>query len=364
MSLRLYINGRFLSQTITGVQRFATEVVAGLDRLALSGGMPIMQILAPAGDPASVAPRPNYHCFPVRREGHLTGHAWEQTELPVRVRNGFLLNLGNSAPVLVGPSQVVVIHDAGVFDTPETYSWRFRIWYKTLWRLLKQTGAHIVTVSNFSRGRISKRLGINLDRIHVMREGGDHMLRFSASSEILAKHALEPGGFVLAVGSRVPHKNFDSLADLAAMLERRGMILAIAGSIEKTVFRSAESRLGPAVRTLGRVSDSELRALYEAATCLVLPTRYEGFGLPAVEAMTCNCPVLTSGAGAVREICGEAALYFDMARPASVTESVEQILYQPDLASVLRARGKSRVETFSWANAAQDLAGIIQSATM
>ena len=359
MTSQLYLNGRFLSQSITGVQRFATEIVAAMDQLSLSGGMPSMEVLAPAGDPGRV--EVPYSRFQTRRVGRLQGNAWEQMELPAHARNGILVNLGNTAPVF-GRTQIVVIHDAGVFDTPETYSRQFRIWYKTLWRLLVRTRAHIVTVSEFSRSQIARRLGIERSRIHLMREGGDHMLRLPAATDILHRHGLQERKFALVVGSRVAHKNLGSLTELAMMLERRGMVLAIAGSIDTSVFRRDDSNFDASVRMLGRVTDAELRALYESAACLLFPTRYEGFGLPAVEAMTCDCPVLTSGAGAVREVCGDAALYFDTAQPASVIAVVEQLLDDPALAAALRQRGSARVQTFSWLNAARDLATIINTA--
>jgi glycosyltransferase involved in cell wall biosynthesis len=298
----------------------------------------------------------------LRRVGRLRGQAWEQAELPFYARGGTLVSLGNTAPVLAGRRQVVVIHDAGVFDTPETYSPRFRAWYKTLWRTLAHSSALIATVSEFSRGRIAARLGIAPQRIRLMREGADHIHRIAADHGILARHGLEPGRFALVVGSRVAHKNLAALGGAANLLAQRGMVLAMAGSIDPVVFQTGSAGPDGPVRALGRVDDAGLRALYESAACLLFPSRYEGFGLPPVEAIACHCPVLASGAGAVEEICGDAALYFDTTKPASIAAAIGRLLDTPGLADELRARGARRIVPLSWANAARDLTGIISLA--
>ena len=219
------------------------------------------------------------------------------------------MSLGNTAPVLAGSRQVVVIHDAGVFDTPESYSLRFRAWYKTLHRGLVRTGAHMVTVSKYSRDRIAARLGLDPARITVMYEGADHIVRATPDTGVLQRNGLHPRQFALVVGSLAAHKNLTALTEAATALQRRGIAVAIAGGFNPEVFQGTPAA-GAGVRQLGRVTDAELRALYESAVCLLFPSRYEGFGLPPVEAMICGCPVLASGGGAVEEICGDAAAYF------------------------------------------------------
>jgi glycosyltransferase involved in cell wall biosynthesis len=138
------------------------------------------------------------------------------------------------------------------------------------------------------------------------------------------------------------------------------MRLAVAGAADPGVYRNASDPSGEAVVALGRVTDAELRALYEAALCLVFPSRYEGFGLPPLEAMVCGCPVLAAAAGAVPEVCGDAALWFDAAggqpRPA---EALRRLLREPGLASELRRRGLARSAKFSWRAAAERLLALL-----
>jgi glycosyltransferase involved in cell wall biosynthesis len=245
-----------------------------------------------------------------------------------------------------------------VFDTPSSYSWKFRLWYKGLQHTLARAGARIVTVSEFSRQRIAASLGIDPSRIAVIYEGADHILRTPADPETLARHDLTPGRFALVVGSRVAHKNLAMLSEVAAALRRRGMVIAVAGGGNKDVFQAAMDATG--TQRLGRTTDGELRALYENAACLLFPSRYEGFGLPPVEAMACGCPVIASRGGAVEEVCGDSALYFDADLPQTITAAVGRLLEEPGLAEDLRGRGRRRAGELSWIASARKLGDIVQ----
>lgn len=347
--MTLAVNARFLTQKTTGVQRFAAEVTR-----ALAARGTKLRLLAPQGAPA------RFDDLPVEVTGSRGGQAWEQLDLPRAAGGDMLLNLGNTAPLLRGARQAVVIHDAGVFDTPESYSLAFRSWYRALHWALPRRGARILTVSEFSRGRLAARLGLDPSRIGVMPEGGEHVLRTPAETEVLARHGLAPRGFALAVGTRAAHKNLGALEKAAAMLAGRGMVLAVAGAVESGAFRGAADASGAGVRLLGRVTDGELRALYENALCLVFPSRYEGFGIPPLEAMWCGCPVLASRAGAVPEVCGDAALWFDAEGPATPEAALARLLDEPGLADALRHAGAARAKLYSWDAAAARLLELLR----
>lgn len=345
----LVVNARFLTQKVTGVQRFAAEVTRAL---AASGTKP--RLLAPRDAPA------RFGDLPVEHVGTRAGQAWEQLDLPRAAGDAMLLNLGNTAPLLRGARQAVVIHDAGVFDTPESYSFSFRAWYRALHLALPRRGARIVTVSEFSRGRLAARLRLDPARIGVMPEGGEHVLRQPAEPEVLARHGLVRRGYALAVGTRAAHKNLGALRDAAALLAARGMVLAVAGAVEGGVFSGPADAEGSAVRLLGRVTDGELRALYENALCLVFPSRYEGFGIPPLEAMWCGCPVLAARAGAVPEVCGDAALFFDAEGPATPAAALARLLDEPGLADALSDAGRARAPLYSWDAAAKRLLELLR----
>ncbi|WP_428374971.1 glycosyltransferase family 4 protein [Lichenicoccus sp.] len=341
----LFINGRFLTQPLSGVQRFATEITAALqrrhpDRVVVLGPPGVEQ----AGLPGT------------RAVGRRRGQAWEQLDLPAPARRGVLINLGNTAPLRGGP-QVVVIHDAGVFATPEAYSWQFRAWYKFAHKRLARGRSRIVTVSEFARGEICRYLGANRDEIAVISEGADHMHAIEAEPAIL--RTLPPGRFVLVVGNLAAHKNLAALSRLAQALAERRVSLVITGGLAMGAFRQASLRSLPQPACyLGRVSDGELKALYQAAACLVFPSRYEGFGLPAIEAMAAGCPVAVSRVPALREACGEAALYFDPASPDDIAREVGRLLDDDALEQRLRRATLQQAQRFTWARAAGQLAAI------
>ena len=361
----VFLNGRFLDQPVTGVQRFSAEIAAAIDHLAAEGLWPQTTVLVPpkrgmnASKPSLDRQEPGYRRLRLKTVGRTSGHLWEQTELPGAARGGVLVSLGNTAPILAGRRQVVVIHDAGVFDTPASYSLRFRTWYKTLQHGLVRTGAQVITVSDFSRQRIAARLGLDPAEIAVINEGAEHILRVVGDPDTLVRHGLHPRGFALVVSNRVEHKNLAALQDTAALLARRGIVIAVAGGIDRDVFQST-SGAGFEERRLGRVSDAELRTLYENAACLLFPSRYEGFGLPPIEAMACGCPVIAARSGAVEEICRDNALYFVSGDSRSVIQVVERLLDEPGLGEDLRLRGPIHAAGLNWPTSAQALGDIVR----
>ena len=338
MTKQAHINARFTTQSLTGVQRFASEISAALLRQWPAGRTPPI-FWAPA-------------------RGGLAGQAWEQAVLPWRSRGGVLLNLGNTGP-LARRKQLVVLHDAGVFATPEAYSMPFQLWYRALHRGLAARGAGLATVSGFARGGLAARLGISADRIDLLSEGADHMGRVAPDTTAVERLGLAGRPYVLAVGSLAAHKNLAALQATAAMLAERGADLVITGGLAAHVFGTATALPKPA-RYVGRVSDEALRALYAGAACFVFPSRYEGFGLPALEAMACGCPVVASVAAALPEVCGEAALYCDPADPASIARAVGRVLDDPALADRLRRLGVARAARFTWDRAAALLLASIE----
>jgi glycosyltransferase involved in cell wall biosynthesis len=342
----LYINGRFATQNLSGVQRFAQEITASLLRIN-----PNTQLLVPAGGAA-------LHRG-ARETGHLQGQAWEQRELPHAARDGFLVNLGNTAP-LFGRRQLVVIHDAGVFSTPDAYSWKFRAWYKFMQAWLVRRKVPIVAVSEFSRQEIIRHLHVPPAQVAVMTEGADHVRRIAPDPGILHKHGLRHGDFVLAVGTLSAHKNLVALGVLARQLAARNIPLVIAGSLGGSAFQAGGAAgLPQPASYIGRVTDEELKALYEHAGCFVFPSRYEGFGLPAVEAMACACPVVAADIPALRETCGAAAHYADPGRPGMIAARVLDVLDDPALHARLRQAGSTHTQTMTWDRAAAMLIAII-----
>jgi glycosyltransferase involved in cell wall biosynthesis len=346
----LYINGRFLVQPLSGVQRFATEISAALASLLADTGAPPPIMLVPHLPDRALRPSD----IPLRVVGRHSGQLWEQLELPRHARDGVLLNLGNTAP-LRGGRQLLVIHDAGVYESPDAYSWKFRAWYKFLQTRLVRGSTGIVTVSQFSRREIVRFLGAAADQVAVIPEGADHMQHLVPDQGVLARHAIMPGRFVIAVGNLSRHKNLASLHATAAALATRGIDLVITGGLDSGVFAAGQSTLPTPAKYVGRVSDQELRALYDAAACFVFPSLYEGFGLPAVEAMMCGCPVVAADIPALREVCGEAALFCNPADADDIARQVCRVIDEPATREALITAMPAHIADYTWRAAARAL---------
>jgi glycosyltransferase involved in cell wall biosynthesis len=347
----MYLNGKFVAQRMTGVQRAASCLVAAIDRLLPAGANWVL--LCPPGHAA-----PALNTIRVREVGRRgqSLHVWEQVSLPLAARDGRLISLAGSAPLLARRASAM-IHDAAVFDRPEAYAPLFRAWYRFLFRRLARRGAQLLTVSAFSRGRLARALGVDEQRIPVVPEGSDHLADVAPDERVLARLGLRSGDYLLAVASDNPTKN---LPALVAAFEGRGSAqparLVIVGGRNERVFAAGQGQADPpGVLRTGAVSDAELKALYGHATALLFPSTYEGFGLPPLEAMVCGCPVGAADAAAIPEVCGDAALYFDPISLESMIASMERLGSDAALRESLRERGRARAASFRWSDAARTL---------
>jgi glycosyltransferase involved in cell wall biosynthesis len=351
MTAKVFINGRFLAQPVTGVQRYAREVVKALDALLCE------RVLDPARTEVTLlAPRsgagvPPLRRIRLRRAGRLAGHAWEQLELPALSRGGVLLNLCNTAP-LAGGAQVVTLHDAAVYRVPQAYTPAFRAWYRVLWAGLARLAPVICTVSEFSRRELAACLGIPAARIRLTTESGEHVLGTPPDAGVLDRLEVRARPFVLAVSTANPSKNFAAVVRAIELAPAAGFDFVVAGGVDPRVFARAAQPLPATVKRAGYVNDGELRALYEHAACFVHPSLYEGFGLPPLEAMRCGCPVLASDAASIPEVCGDAALYCDARSPAEIARKLDALMRDPGMRRTLAERGRAHAARFSWRSAA------------
>ena len=351
------MNGRFLTQNLTGVQRYALNVARHLNDVldALDESAPI---LAPdrATDPILTR-------MPLVEFGHFGGHAWEQFALPARWR-GNLLNLCNTAPA-VKSKQVTCIHDANVFIRPESYSAYFRIYYQFLQRSIVQKSSHITSVSTDSARQIAKYLPISASKIIVLPNGHEHALEWkpqlaqSAPSIVNGRRGGAERPFVLALGSRAPHKNMQLIMDIAPKLDEDGVDVIVAGGSAR-IYSNDTLTGGDNVVFIGRIDDNDLAYLLKRALCLVFPSWTEGFGLPIVEAMALGCPVISSNRASMPEVCGDAALMAAPDDPAAWVKHIETLRRSQQLRAELIAAGRHRVNRFSWKTTAEVYADLMR----
>ncbi|HXG75214.1 MAG TPA: glycosyltransferase family 1 protein [Gaiellaceae bacterium] len=243
---------------------------------------------------------------------------------------------------------VVTLHDVQHRDLPEHSSRTTRLYRALAYDRAARRADAVVVVSEFVRERAVATLGLDPARVHVAHEGVDHAV-------FVPGPPAEREAFLLYPARAWPHKNHRRLFEAFALLrrERPDLRLVLTGG--------DGGRLEPlpaGVEHRGAVSLEELAALYRRAACLVFPSLYEGFGLPPLEALASGCPVAAARAGAVPEVCGDAAVLFDPYDPAAIAAGVREALARAD---ELRDLGLRRAARFTWEACARGHAAVYRS---
>lgn len=340
------INGRFLSQPTTGVQRYAREIVRSLDALIAERA------------PLTCGLKLRLHCPPGSSEiplnsierceiGSTGGHLWEQTQLAASLHGAGLLSLCNTGPILCR-KHIICIHDTNVWNSPQSYSPFFRTYYKSLLPLLGKSSYNISTVSNFSLGELIRRSIVPKQKTFVSPNGHEHVLQWKPEHSAATRLAASRDTIVM-IGSAAPHKNVDVILGLADRLAKAGLQIAVVGMSGSHIFKTARARTeAPNIHWLGRISDDELAALLMDSLCLAFPSLTEGFGLPVVEAMALGCPVVVSERASLPEVCEDAALYAAADNPQAWFDRFMGLRNSKVLRQQLAAKGKARASAYSW----------------
>ncbi len=344
----IYINGRFLTQNRTGVQRYSREVVRAIDRLLQQTDYAPLRwetkwvLLAPPGASCDI----DLEQIEFRTIGKGDGHLWEQTYLARHSWSGRLLSPASSGPVW-HPRQIVVLHDAGIYNAPAGYSRRYRTLHKILDRLLARR-ARIATVSSFSQNELALCLDIREDDILLAPNGTEHLRMVSPDETIVQRLKLDPGKFFVTLGLSTANKNVSLAIEAFRRLNRPDTKLVVIGKGSSRVFGSQKLPAIPGVLFTGRLTDEEVTGLLRSAAALLFPSRYEGFGIPSLEAMLQGCPVIASTAPGLMEVCGDAALHFHPDNVEMLQDQMQRILNHPEISSVLRAKGHNRPDVYRW----------------
>jgi glycosyltransferase involved in cell wall biosynthesis len=350
MTLPIYINGRFLTQPVSGVQRYAREIVWAINA-GLEAGTAVTNsryiLLVPAG----VKKFPLIKNIEIREVGPFHGHLWEQTSLAWVARDGLLLSLGNSGPVL-HRRQIVVVHDAAVFRHPEFFSSAYAWTHRLLGRLLSHT-ARIGTVSCFSQAELSDVLGVDKTSIFVAPNGSQHLSAVVPDETALERFGLVGERYFITIGNISPNKNVATIISALKINAGLDIKLVIVGSADARVFERAEELNDPRVKFIGRQSDEVVARLIQSASALVFASLYEGFGIPPLEALAYGCTVIASDIPAVREVCGDAVAYFPPCDAQVLAGKMEDAAYQDRIRREPRSLGQERAARFSWASSAE-----------
>lgn len=349
------MNGRFYGARITGVQRFAREVVARLSALEDITLFVPGNVTGDAGLPESA------HVV----RGRLSGRLWEQLELPLAAGAvDVVLHPANAAPI-AGPRGVVVVHDLLPLSNPSGFRPFYRAWVRMAHAEGARRSRAVITVSRWSAGEISRTLGLPPGRVTVVSQGPgplDAPAPAPAVARIRERYGLSRSFFVCVTGGD-PRKGLDFLRDVwrcpAGPLDAD---LVAVGGRSAAIHREGEGARDAAIRHVGHVPDEDLRALYTGSVALLFPSLAEGFGRPPLEALACATRVVAAPYGAVREVLGDAGEVVPLETEAWA-EAVRALLAEP--AGVRAARldeGRRWAGTFSWERAAGEVARVCREA--
>jgi glycosyltransferase involved in cell wall biosynthesis len=356
---RIVVNGRFLAQPRTGVQRYGVETLRALDALLTRHPALLNGITWQLAVPHDAREIPLIDNFEIQTPQFLTGHLWEQVALAAFARGAYLINASYSAP-LFKRSQLVTVHDASVRAQPQNYSLGYRLLNNAMTSVLAPRVHTLMTVSQFSAQELKQRFDLRRDDLVVGHGGWEHASIASGIDEaaVLRRHGLTAGNYLLAVSSPQQSKNFGLIGRALALLGAEPMPpVAVAGAADARIYQSG-AELPSAMQWLGFVPDEELIVLYRHAAWFIFPSLYEGFGLPPLEAMANGCPVLASHAASIPEVCGDAALYFDPLDPASLAARLREATQGPDAAArraTLMQRASARLARYTWESNARGL---------
>lgn len=286
----------------------------------------------------------------------------QMTVLPAlarRRRLDVLHSLANVGPLAApGVHRVVTLLDAIWLHQGEQWdSGRAARGFAFLSGLCARRADRVITISRSARDDILASMGLAPDRVDVAPLGVrvDSSIRPASERDVRSSLELD-GPVVLSVAQKRPYKNLGSLIRaLAGLEERATLVLVGAPTAHEDELRTLARQFGveDRVRFPGWVSEPELEGLYRLASCFVLPSLIEGFGLPVLEAMARAVPVACSDRPALPEVAGDAALLFDPEDQDAVTTAIRRLLNDRELAARLVERGRARVGLFTWERTAE-----------
>lgn len=268
---------------------------------------------------------------------------------------------------IIHPRTVVTIHDLGYLWYPELHPAGQRRMLDLSTRWSARAARHVIVPSETTRTDLIRAYGIDGRKITVIHHGVSSRFGALAPSKIRAlRNRLQlDGPYILSVGTIQPRKNFEILGQAMGILRDRGVhcTLVIAGkqgwSADQVLDRLHSWDLGNRLRILDYIRDDDLPALYSGTSCYVQPSRFEGFGLPVVEAMSSAVPVLVSSASCLPEIAGEGADVFDPDDAGHLSSAIAGILSSQERSRAMAARALARSRHFSWKRAAEQTASVL-----
>lgn len=329
-ALPVFMNTRALSAGITGVQRYSSQI-----RERIRGKITPVE--------------------PLRPLRGLAGHIWEQIVLPRIARKGLLWSPANSGPVNV-ERQVVTVHDLASIEHPEWFNRNFAAWYRWMTPRLVCRARRVITSSEFSRERLLALTSVDKSRVVVIPEGVDTCFYPRPHGEIERMRTrlnIPPGAYVLSLCTLEPRKNLTSLISAWRACSRElpsniWLVIAGAKGAHRVFSEACLDSLPQRVRMTGFVEDGDLPALYSGALAFACVSSYEGFGLPALEAMACGTVPIVANNTSLPEVTGDAGLLVNPFDSNDIAVAIERLVCDRILLRTLQKRAIQRSKQFNW----------------
>lgn len=343
---KIIINGINLSTTksVTGIPRYCREIILRLDQLFKENKVDVEYAYLKGAENAVLALSEFSHIRPVQIDSENKRLAAMIT-LPRYIKKEGGIGVNLSPEPLISKNQIACIHDLRPVVFSNYDSWHFKLSYRFILSVIRKTASKIVTSSNYQRDAILKILKIkDPEKVVTIYNGWEHIEQVDSDASVLSRNpTLSFQNFYYTLGSLAPHKNFKWIMEVAK--RNPNQIFAIAGGKDLRNWKDdIETKELDNVIFLGYVTDAENKALMQACKAYLHPSKYEGFGIPPLEALACGAPIIISNATCLPEIYEDCAHYFD---PDDYSVDLDKLVKEPV------ADEKKILQKCSWKRAAE-----------
>lgn len=352
-----------------GIGRYVRELVAALSLQDAETSYRLF-IAGASLDQLAAAPGPNFDWRPTRITPKWLARIWQRANLPIPIETFTgSINLFHATDFVLPPTRpktrtLLTVHDLSFVRVPEAASPKLKAYLDVVVPRSVLRADCVLADSQSTKNDLIDLYQVSPDKIIVLLSGVD--ARFKPVSgeglrNVREKYGLGDAPYILSVGTVQPRKNYVRLIHALSQLraQSHNLHLVIAGGrgwLEDPIYATvANEKMQPYVHLIGFADESDLPALYSAASCFAFPSLYEGFGLPILEAMGCGTPVVTSDKSSLPEVAGDAALIVDPYKVDDLTHAIHRLVNDDSLRQTLIAKGYQRAEAFTWEKSARHL---------
>jgi glycosyltransferase involved in cell wall biosynthesis len=352
-----------------GIGRYVRELVAAL---ANQDSVTQYRLFVAGAQALPAAPGANFSWSPTAITPRWWARIWHRAQIPLPVE--FFtgrIDLFHATDFTLPPTlcrTILTVHDLSFVRVPETASPTLKRYLDTVVPRSVKRADHILADSQATKDDLIALYGTPSDKVTVLLSGVEARFRriddLNSLERVRVRYALPQRPYILSVGTVQPRKNYVRLVEALGVLRGQGLDVALvivgaAGWLANPIYETINRlRLSEFVHFTGFADDSDLPALYTGAACVALPSLYEGFGLPVLEAMACGAPVLTSNISSLPEVAGDAALLIDPHETQAIAEGLMRLITDSALRDQLIARGYLQAARFTWDRSALELQAI------